>query len=142
MDQAHAAIGAARRSVTMFVELQAGLDDAAEYLDLGTAEGAYAAYHTIGRVLVARFMFEEEDYIEHISAVKLAETRARVILVLRCLGTPSTDKHAFEVNVSKAFGRSLLPYEQLQMHEGYEMLVTLAMSPIFVGDFSQLLPVQ
>ena len=134
MDAAHAAIALARGSVTMCVELQASLDEAGGLLDLGTPEGALSASELIGRVLVV-------CDVEHAGAVRVAERKARVIFVLRCLGSPEDNKYAFDVNVAKAYGRSLLPHEVLQMHDFFEQLVTLALSPIFVGDLQQLLPV-
>ena len=134
MDAAHAAIALARGSFTMSLELQASLDEAGGLLDLGTPEGALSAFELIGRVLVV-------CDVEHAGAVRVAERKARVIFVLRCLGSPEDSKYAFDVNVAKAYGRSLSPQDTRQMHDVFEQVVTHALSPIFVGDLQQLLPV-
>ena len=126
MDAALSAIALARCSVGMSVELVALLNSSAEYLDLGTREGAVSACRAISRVLA-------ECIGCHIGAVRVADTRARVILVLRCLGSPATDKDEFEVNVSKAFGGSLLPNEKLQMNSSYDMVVLLGTRALWCG---------
>jgi hypothetical protein len=133
MDAALSAIALARCSVGMSVELVASLNSSAEYLDLGTREGAVSACGAISCVL-------GECIVEHIGAVRRAETRARDILYLRCLGALATDWHGFQANVVNAFGRPLLRHEHMQMHEAY-VLLSLDMRPIFVRDIGQLLPV-
>ncbi len=125
-DAALAAIALARSSVGMPVELLSLLDAAAEYLDLGTPEGAVSACRAISRVL-------GECIVEHIGAVRVADTRIRVVLVVRCLDSRASDKDAFEFNVLNAFGGSLSPQEKHEMHVSYDLVLALGTRTLWCG---------